>query len=201
MAYSSWLHPDKTSGSGNGTVNVGAAEHTGRSVRNDVLTFGAVNCTDVLVTCNQTGAVEAVSADASSQAVAKVGATVTVTGVSNSSKLTFSLGATNNIPLVLPSSYSAGGVSTNNGAAIAGDPGATAQYTFSIAFTVAANETTADKVSQLVVTDNAGNTATWTFTQSAGDAYLTLSASTITIPASGTAQALTVTSNTSWTIS
>ena len=111
MAYSSWLHPDKTSGSGNGTVNVGAAEHTGRSVRSDVLTFGAVNCTDVLVTCNQTGAVEAVSADASSQAVAKVGATVTVTGVSNSSKLTFSLGATNNIPLVLPSTYTAGRLS------------------------------------------------------------------------------------------
>ena len=200
MSYSSWLKPNKTSGSGNDTVNVGSDPHTGRSVRSTVLSFGAVNCTDVLVTCNQTGAVEAVSMDSSTLSVAKVGATVTVTGYSNSSKLTFSLGSTNNIPLTVPASYSAGGVTTNNGASIAGDPGATQQFAFSVSFTVAANESVTDKSSQLIVTDNAGNTATCTLTQAAGDAYLTISPTTITIPADGTAQAVTVTSNTSWTI-
>ena len=200
MSYSSWLKPNKTSGSGNDTVNVGADSHTGRSVRSTVLSFGAVNCTDRLVTCNQTGAVEAVSMDSGTLSVVKAGATVTVTGHSNSSKLTFSLGSTNNIPLTVPASYSAGGVTTNNGTSIAGDPGATQQFAFSVSFTVAANESVTDKSSQLIVTDNAGNTATCTLTQAAGDAYLTISPTTITIPADGTAQAVTVTSNTSWTI-
>jgi hypothetical protein len=193
--------PDKTSGSGNDTVNVGANAHTGRSVRSTILTFSAVNCTDVPVTCNQTGAVESVSMDNSSMSIVKAGATVTVTGYSNSSKLTFSLGSTNNIPLTIPSTYMAGGVSTTNGAAIAGDPGATQKYAFSISFTVAENTSVNDKSSQLIVTDNAGNTATCTLTQAAGDAYLTISPTTITIPADGTAQAVTVTSNTSWTLS
>ena len=200
MSYSSWLKPNKTSGSGNDTVNVGANAHTGRSARSTILTFSAVNCADVPVTCNQTGAVEAVAMDNTTASVVKAGATVTITGTSNSSKLTFSLGSTNNIPLTLPTSYTAGGVSTTNGAAITGDPGATSAYIFSITFTVAENTTISDKSSQLIVTDNAGNTATCTLTQAAGDTYLTISPTTITIPADGTAQAVTVTSNTSWTI-
>ena len=200
MSYSSWLKPNKTSGSGNAAVNVGADAHTGRSARSTILTFSAVNCADVPVTCNQTGAVEAVAMDNTTVSVVKAGATVTVTGTSNSSKLTFSLGSTNNIPLTLPTSYTAGGTSTTNGATITGDPGATSAYTFSISFTVAKNTSTSDKSSQLIVTDNAGNTATCTLTQAAGDAYLTISPTTITIPADGTAQAVTVTSNTSWTI-
>ena len=118
MSYSSWLKPNKTSGSGNDTVNVGANAHTGRSARSTILTFSAVNCTDVPVTCNQTGAVEAVAMDNTTVSVVKAGATITVTGTSNSSKLTFSLGSTNNIPLTLPTSYTAGGTSTTNGAAI-----------------------------------------------------------------------------------
>lgn len=201
MSYSNWLTPDKTSGSGNDTVNVGANAHTGRSVRSTILTFSAVNCTDRPVTCNQTGTVESVSTDNSSMSIVKAGATVTVTGYSNSSKLTFSLGSTNNIPLTIPSTYTAGGVLTTNGAAIAGDPGATQKYAFSIPFTVAENTSVNDKSSQLVVTDNAGNTATCTLTQAAGSAYLTISPTTITIPAAGTAQPITVSSNTSWTLS
>ena len=200
MSYSSWLKPNKTSGSGNDTVNVGSDAHTGRSARSTVLTFSAVNCADVSVTCNQTGAIEAVAMDNITVSVVKAGATVTITGTSNSTKLTFSLGSTNNIPLTLPTSYTAGGISTTNGAAITGDPGATSAYTFSISFTVAENTSLSDKSSQLIVTDNAGNTATCTLTQAAGSAYLTISPTTITIPADGTAQAVTVTSNTSWTI-
>ena len=44
--------------------------------------------------------------------------------------------------------------------------------------------------------------ATCTITQAAGDAYLTISPTTITIPAAGTpAQSVNVSSNTNWTIS
>lgn len=200
MSYSSWLLPSATSGSGDATVNVSANVHTGRTQRSTTMTFSAANCADVQVTCNQTGATEFVSFDSTTASVVKAGATVTITGKSNSSKLTFSLGATNNIPLVLPSTYTAAGSSTTNGAEVSGDPGTTAQYAFSIAFTVAENADVTSKSSQLIVTDNAGNTSTITVTQAAADAFLNITPTTITIPAAGTAQTVTVDSNTSWTI-
>ena len=138
-------------------------------------------------------------------AVDKAGGTLTITGTSNSSKLTFALTGTNGIGLTLPSSYTANSVSTNNGTAITGDPGAAQQYAFSITFTNIAENTSIDSLtSQLTVTPNSGSSAavTCTITQAAGDAYLTISPNTITIPAAGTpAQSVTVTSNTNWTIS
>ena len=70
------------------------------------------------------------------------------------------------------------------------------------AFTIALLGAIESLLSQLTVTDAAGNSATCDITQAAGDAYLTISPSTITIPAAGTpAQSVTVSSNTAWTIS
>jgi hypothetical protein len=139
----------------------------------------------------------------STATVSKTGGTVTVSGTSNSSKLTFSLTGTDNIGLTLPSSYTANSVSTNNGASITGDPGATQEYSFSITFTsIGANAGVSALTAQLTVTDNAGNTATCTITQAAGDATLSISPTTINLTAAGVADnAVTVTSNTSWSIS
>ena len=134
-------------------------------------------------------------------AVSKSGGSLTITGTSNSSKLTFSLTGTNGIGLTLPASYLANSVSTNNGAAITGDPGATQEYTFSITFTnIGENTTISSLTSQLTVTTNNNTTDTCDITQAAGDAYLTISPASITIPAAGTAQSVTVSSNTSWSI-
>ena len=94
-------------------------------------------------------------------------------------------------------------MTTNNGAAITGDPGATQEYAFSITFTgIGENTTISALYSQLTVKTNNNQSATCDITQAAGDAYLTISPSTITIPAAGTpAQSVTVSSNTNWTIS
>lgn len=89
MAYANWLQPSKTSGSGNDTVNVSAlSSNTGRNSRSTTVTFKAANCDDVLRTVLQQGKPEtsAIQATASSE---KTGGTVTITGTSNSSKLTF----------------------------------------------------------------------------------------------------------------
>lgn len=200
MAYANWLSPSKTSGSGNDTVNVSAlSSNTGRNSRSTTVTFKAANCDDVLRTVLQQGKPEtsAIQATASSE---KTGGTVTITGTSNSSKLTFSLG-TGTLPLTLPTSYTAAGISTNNGAAITGDPGATQEYNFSIAFTVPSNEDIDSKTRQIIVTDNAGNAYTCTLTLAAGDAYLTVSQPSGDIPWDASSSvSITVESNTNWTV-
>ena len=205
MAYASWANPNKTSGNGNDTVSWSASAHTGREARQTTATFAASGVESKTLTIIQSGKTEFVSFDSATAAVDKAGGTLTITGTSNSSKLTFALTGTNGIGLVLPSSYTANSVTTNNGTAITGDPGASQQYTFSITFTgIDENTTISSKTSQLTVTPNSGSSAaqTCTITQAAGDAYLTISPTTITIPAAGTpAQSVTVTSNTNWTIS
>ena len=201
MAYASWVTPNKVSGSGNDTVSWTGSAHTGRNSRTTTATFAASGVESKTLTIVQAGKTEFVDMD-DTAAVSKSGGTVTISGTSNSSKLTFTLTGSNNIGLVLPASYTANSVTTTNGAAITGDPGATQQYTFTITFTGIDENTSVNALtSQLTVTDNAGNTDTCTITQAAGDAYLTISPSTITIPAAGTAQSVSVSSNTSWTIS
>ena len=201
MAYASWASPNKTTGSGNDTVAWSASAHTGRTSRTTTATFSASGVESKTLTIIQSGKTEFVDIS-DTAAVNKAGGTVTITGTSNSSKLTFSLTGTNGIGLVLPAAYLANSVSTNNGAAITGDPGATAEYSFSITFSnIDENTTISALVSQLTVTTNNGTTDTCTITQAAGDAYLTISPTEITIPAAGTAVNVTVSSNTSWSIS
>lgn len=205
MAYASWANPSKTSGNGNDTVSWSASAHTGREARQTTATFAASGVESKTLTIIQSGKTEFVSFDDSTAAVGKSGGTLTITGTSNSSKLTFALTGTNGIGLVLPSSYTANSVSTNNGTAITGDPGASQQYAFSITFSnIGENTTISSKTSQLTVTPNSGSSAaaTCNITQAAGDAYLTISPNSITIPAAGTpAQSVTITSNTNWNIS
>ncbi len=205
MAYASWANPNKTSGNGNDTVSWSASAHTGREARQTTATFAASGVESKTLTIVQSGKTEFVSFDSATASVDKTGGTLTITGKSNSSKLTFALTGTNGIGLTLPAKYKANSVDTNNGTAIAGDPGAAQEYVFSITFTGIDENTTIDsKVSQLTVTPNSGSSAaqTCTITQAAGDAFLTISPNTITIPAAGTpAQSVTVSSNTNWTIS
>ena len=200
MAYASWVNPNKTSGNGNDTVAWTGSAHTGRSSRTTTATFSASGVESKTLTIIQAGATEFVTID-STAAVAKAGGTVTITGTSNSSKLTFSLTGTNGIGLTLPASYTANSVSTANGAAITGDPGAVQQYTFSITFTgISENTSVSSKTSQITVTANGSQTSTCDVTQAAGDAYLTISPTTINLTAAGTAVNVTVSSNTSWSI-
>jgi hypothetical protein len=131
--------------------------------------------------------------------VAKGGGNVTVTGKSNSAKLKFVLGS-GAVVASLPANYSAGGASTANDTAISGDPGATAEYAFSITLSAAANGTTAARTQTLTVTANGGQSAQATISQAAGDPTLSISPSSITLTAAGTAVAVTVTSNTNWSV-
>ena len=205
MAYSAWLVPSKVSGSGNDTVNVTAgADNTGRNARSTNMTFKAANCPDVVRQVTQAGKPEFVIIQATA-AVDKTGGTLTISGTSNSSKLTFSLASGGTLALNLPSTYNANSVATNNGAAIAGDPGATQEFPFSIQFTgITANPDVTTKSVQLIVTDDGGHTATCTITQAAGDAVLEVSPASVSLDwdayTQSTSSSFSVTSNTNWTI-
>lgn len=206
MAYSAWLVPSKVQGSGNDTVNVTAgSDNTGRNARSTNMTFKAANCPDVVRAVTQAGKPEFVSMQATASVSKDGQSTLTITGTSNSSKLTFSLASGGTLVLTLPASYTANSISTNNGEAISGDPGATQEFPFSIAFSnIAANPDITDKTVQLIVTDNAGNTATCTITQSAGDATLEVSPASVQLDwdayTQSTSASFAVTSNTNWTI-
>lgn len=200
MAKANWVKVNPSSGSGNGTVNVSStAEYTGRKARTSVLTWKAANVQDIQRTVSQAGKPEYVDiADAASSD--KAGKVVTISGVSNSSKLTFTFGTGNLTNISLPSTYTANSVSTSNGAAISGDPGASAEYNFSIAITVPANDGITALSRQIIVTDEAGHTDVCTLTLAAGNAYVTVQEGTIELNYLGTPVPVSVESNTSWTV-
>lgn len=199
MAKASWVKTTPSSGSGNATVNVSSnTPHTGRVARTNVLTWKAANVEDVQRTVNQAGKPEFVDvADAAS--ADKGGKVVTISGVSNSKRLTFTLG-TGDLAITLPNSYTANSMTTSNGANISGDPGAQQEYAFSIVVTVPANTTTSALMRQIIVTDEGGHQDVCLLTSVAGDAYITIAAGDIELDYLGTAVAVKVESNTNWTV-
>ena len=86
----------------------------------------------------------------------------------------------------------ANSVSTSNGANINGDPGAIAEYNFSISITVPANDETTAKTRQIIVTDEGGHQDVCTLTSAAGDAYVTIAEGDIELDYQGTPVAVEV---------
>lgn len=199
MAKADWLKVQPSSGSGNATVNVSSnGEHSGRVARTTILTWKAANVADVERTVNQAGKPEYVDI-ADSASADKAGKNVTISGVSNSKKLTFALG-TGDLQISLPTNYTANSVSTQNGVAIAGDPGASAEYNFSIVINVPANESITAKTRQIIVTNEGGQQDVCLLTSAAGDAYVTIAEGDIELDYKGTAVSVAVESNTTWTV-
>lgn len=200
MAKANWAVVNPSSGSGNATINVSSnAPHTGRNVRTTVLSITAANVEAKTVNVTQQGKPAYVDAIDTATA-AKGGQNVTISGKSNAAKLTFSLGA-GNLQVTLPATYTAGSVSTQNGSAISGDPGAAAEYDFSIVLSVPSNDGVEELTRQIIVADDNGNTDTCLLTQTAGDAMLSVSKSAIELAYTGEAVSFDITSNTSWVIS
>ena len=199
MAKADWVKVNPSQGSGNATVNVSSqTEHTGRVARTTVLRWKAANVADVQRTVNQAGKPEYVDiADAAS--ADKTGKVVTISGVSNSRVLNFSLG-NGDLDISLPAQYTANSLATTNGSAISGDPGALAEYPFSIVVDVPANEGPDILTRQIIVTDEGGHRDVCLLTLAAGDAYIIVTAGDIELDYLGTPVAVVVESNTTWTV-
>lgn len=200
MAKAPWLEIDPPSGSGSGIINFSSTSpNTGRNARSTYATFKAAQVEDIQRQVTQAGKPENVDIQDTASS-AKEGQTVTLTGTSNSKKLTFSLGS-GVLAITLPGNYLANSIQTANGADIAGDPGGAAEYPFSISIVVPANEGVSDLTRQVIVTDDAGNNDICLLTLAAGNPTLTVShESGIELDWQGTAVPVTVTSNTNWTV-
>lgn len=190
------------SGSGDQAVSISGDKYTGRLERTAnliVVTNGGVQKALVV---NQAAAAESVTSDSPTATVAKTGGNVTITGKSNSTKLTFAATPVeeNGLTLQLPENYTAAGKQTANGAIIADDPGATGEFVWSITISnVPANVSIEELVAMLSVTAAGGQKAQVTITQAAGDSTLEIDKETINLDVNGSAQTVNVTSNDEWT--
>lgn len=202
MAKPSWLNVTPASGSGNGSISNSASAHTGRVARTGTVTVTGVGVgVPATYKVTQTPKEEFASFDNGAEMSApKSGGAVTVTGKTNSSKLTFRWNG-EVTDVTIPETYQANGTETNNGEAIADDPGANAEFAFSVALTFPANATIEEIERVLIVEANGGQSAQITIKQAAGDATLSVEPTEITIPQDGSAVSVQVTSNTSWTVS
>lgn len=191
------------SGDGDQAVTVSGEKYEGRVQRTLQVEFGAESGgVKKSATINQSPIAEFVKID-STASVGKEGGTVTINGTSNSTELTFSLTPDGDHPLALklPANYQAAGKTTNNGATIADDPGATGSFAFSIVFSgIAKNVEVNDLVSTLKVTAKGGRAANTVITQTAGDPFLEIDKNVINLDANGTPQTINVNSNIKWTI-
>lgn len=193
---------DPVSGSGDQAVNFSGEKHTGRLQRTINLTVTTNGGAKKALVVNQAAAAEAVRSDSPNASVQKTGGNVTITGKSNSTKLTFSVtpAEENGLTLQLPADYTAAGKITANGAIIADDPGAAGEFVWSITISdVPANVTIEELTATLKVTAAGGQIANVTVTQAAGDSTIELDKETINLDVNGTQQTVNVTSNDSWT--
>lgn len=144
---------------------------------------------------------EFIEFDNKNPAVDKNGGIVTLTGKSNSQKITFSKGTgaiiSANIAAI---KFTANGAEATSGIAISGDPGAKAKYSFSLILTAAANETIKARTQQIIAAAAGGQKATTTLNQTAGDPFIEVTPTSIDVPQDGTAVQVTVDTNTTFTV-
>lgn len=150
---------------------------------------------------NHVPAAEFIQFDNANPAVDKGGGAITLTGKSNTSKITFSKGAGDIIGADIAAiKFIANGAEATSDIAIKGDPGAKAKYNFSLTLNASANDTIEARTQQIIATANGGQRATATLNQTAGDPFIEVTPTTIDVPQDGSAVQVTVDTNTTFTV-
>lgn len=195
-----------SSGSGDTTLKVKAqvANRGNRVVQKATFTVSAPGAENKQFVANHVPANEFVNfGNGSSMSVSKSGGTITITGTSNSTKLTFTKGSGDIVTADISSiTYQAAGENTVNGVAIEGDPGATAKYAFTLTLQGTENDTVEARSQQITVVGGGGAeiTATITLNQTAGDPTLEVTPTTIDVPQDGSEVSVQVTTNTTFMV-
>ena len=139
--------------------------------------------------------------DNTKPAVDKDGGIITLTGKSNSQKITFSKGTGDIIDANLTGiKFTANGAEATSGTNISGDPGAKAKYSFSLTLTAAVNETIGARTQQIIAVASGGQKATATLNQTAGDPFIEVIPTSIDVPQNGSTVQVTVDTNTTFTV-
>lgn len=220
MAKPAWVTLNKTSGTGNSTFTASAAVYTGRVSRTGSITVTSTKDTTKKATISvaQTLKPEFLTAVKSAISI-PAAAGQAVFELSSNSKYFFWV-PTSLVPTPKVECYVSGDTigktlisnKINDSlyyVEIPNDAGATAQYNLKFIFSVPVNETIRTKDYTITVAGGSANATTMpttnkitlTATQAAKIVTLSASPTSITIPAAGTAQTVTITSNDAWTIS
>lgn len=150
---------------------------------------------------NHLPADEFIEFDNKNPAVDKDGGIITLTGKSNSQKITFSKGDGKIISAnIVAIKFTANGAEAISGTDISGDPGAKAKYSFSLTLTAAANETIEARTQQIIAGAKGGQKAMVTLNQTAGDPFIEVTPTNIDVPQNGSAVQVTVDTNTTFTV-
>lgn len=193
-----------SSGSGDTTLQV-KAETANRGNRvNQLATFeveGTGVSTKKQFVANLLPATEFIEFDNKKPAVDKGGGTITLTGKSNTKKITFEKGTGDIIDANLAAiKFTANGTAATSGTNISGDPGAKAKYIFSLTLTAAANETIEARTQQIIAKADGGQSATATLNQTAGDPFIEVAPTNIDVPQDGSSVQVSVDTNTTFTV-
>ena len=210
MAKASWCTVTPSSGKGNGVINVSAASHTGRAARSTTVVVTAKNGTKPTASLAVSQAAKAAFITPENNKVINIsatGGTFSFTGKSNASKISF-VGNDGYIDLQ-NLQLKINGVALTNGwdgdatQVVAGDPGATAEYSFEIIGTISANlnafpntETGYIGSSDSGVVGGSG----WVINQAGTASKLSVNKSSLALTSAGTAQSVAITSNDEWTV-
>lgn len=201
------LDPSSGSGDTQLTLKAESANVGNREIVSTVFTIKAAGVTpDKTITANLAAAPEFITLEQASTGVT-VPATagkVTITGVSNSPKLEFEVGAGDIVSEDLgDKQFTAdGSITATNGVPITGDPGADHKYEFSIDINYDVNDTVSSRTQMFIIKGSSdGITQKLTITQSTGAARLEVTPATITVPQNGSVVNVQVTTNTTFTVS
>lgn len=201
------LDPSSGSGDTQLTLKAESANVGNREIVSTVFTIKAAGVTpDKTITANLAAAAEFITLEQASTGVTVPSAAgkVTITGVSNSPKLEFEVGAGDIVSEDLgDKQFTAdGSITATNGVPITGDPGADHKYEFSIDINYDVNDTVSSRTQMFMIKGSSdGITQKLTITQSAGAARLEVTPATITVPQDGSVVNVQVTTNTTFTVS
>lgn len=193
-----------SSGSGDTTLQVKAevVNRGNRVAQTAIFEVEAVGVTEKKqFVANHVPAAEFIQFDNASPAVDKGGGAITLTGKSNTSKITFSKGVGDIITADISAiQFQVNGSNATSGTAISGDPGAKAKYTFSLTLNASANDTIEARTQQIIAIANGGQKVTATLNQTAGDPFIEVAPTIIDVPQDGSAVQVTVDTNTTFTV-
>lgn len=201
------LSPNTGTGDTNLTLKSESANVGNREIVKSVFTITAPGVSpNKTITANLAAAAEFITLEQASTGVT-VPATagkVTITGVSNSPKLEFEVGAGDIVSEDFgDKQFTAdGSITATNGVPITGDPGADHKYKFSIDINYDENDTVSSRTQMFMIKGSSdGITQKLTITQAPGAARLEVSPAEITVPQDGSAVNVQVTTNTTFTVS
>ena len=169
------ITPDSFSGNNSVQVSGEQVPNTGRAAKQKTVVFAGDGVSGTVKRIfNHAGKPEDITVTGGNKVSAsKAGGDVTISGKSNSAKLKIEF-VGDALEATIAAQYTAAGKPTNNGEAIEGDPGNSAEYDFSVKITLPANTSVEDVLRTVKISNGSTVYQQVQIEQAEGDAFLTV---------------------------